>query len=100
MNHFFSRSAKLFVVASSLAGLAFTSVSSAETPPPGHDPQTCQAWASSQSAAMYTNVYNQVMTSCRAAGGDWTSCDSAARTNAARAQAGSYTYYYNACMTS
>jgi len=100
VNNLFSKSAKLFIVASSLVGLAFTSVSSADTPPPGHDPQTCQAWASSQSAAMYTNVYNQVMTSCRAAGGDWTSCDSAARTNAARAQAGSYTSYYNACMTS
>jgi len=99
VNTLFSRSAKLFVVASSLAGLAFTSVSSAETPPPGHDSQTCQAWASSQSAGVYTNVYNQVMTSCTAAGGDWASCDSAARTNAARAQAGMYTSYYNACMT-
>ncbi|HEY9109677.1 MAG TPA: hypothetical protein VIN58_23635 [Roseateles sp.] len=98
MRTIFSKSARALAAAASIAGLVFTSVSSADTPPPGHNPQACQSWASYQAAAVYTSVYNQVLSSCRQSGGSY--CEGPAQTYATQAQAQAYNYYYNACMTS
>jgi len=98
MNRMLSRSAQALAVLAGVAGLCFSTATSADTaPPPGHNPAACQSWASSQAAAVYTSVYRQAGASCSQSGGS--NCAQAAEAAARQAQTQAYSYYYNVCMT-